>query len=779
MLTHGALANAQTETSSTIKSKTDTVGSSKDQIPKGVYMWTVDKTFGDVQRQPMDTITHLFQNSVFTAGKQSEYNTLGTIGTPRINRIFTDRRDDDGTFYFSQPYDFFEKQPDEFLFTNTLSPYAHLTYAFCGNRTNGEDLFRAKYCQNAGKKFGVGFSVNYMYGRAYYDEASTSLLNLNLFSSYIGDRYQAHFLLTNNQIKETENGGITNDYYITHPESFDDNYTSSEIPTMLSNNWNRNRDTHLFFTHRYNLGFHRRVRMTDEEIAAKKFAMESQKKNSEKNMGGPNGGPNNRPDNMPGGRPDNQAPAGGRPDNAPVAERPDSPADNRPDNRPEGDAPNGETPAQALGEITNDGRLTLDVATADSLATQAKLEQQTLSSDDEWTKLEFVPVTSFIHTLQIDNHSRINQAYSTPTDYYANTYYDDSVIAGDSIFDQTRFRRIRNTLAISLLEGFNKWAFAGLKAFATSDIKRYELPNNYKQFESYTDNALSIGGVMSRQQGTAFHYNLRAETWLLGDELGQVKLDGDINLNFKLFGDTVTLAANAFFHNEKPNYYLRHYHSQHYWWDDDLSFTTQTHLEGTLAYQKTRTQLRVAVDELTNYTYLVGTYTTDESLGRLNNALSVKQYGDPITVFTAQLQQHLNAGPLNWELIATYQKSTRQDVLPLPDLNIYTNLYFGFKIAQVMMTEIGADARYFTAYTAPDYNVGLGQFVVQGNDEKTTIGNYPIVNVYANFNLKGTRFFVMYTHVNCGMGNSSYFLTPHYPTNQRLLRIGVSWNFFN
>ena len=60
---------------------------------------------------------------------------------------------------------------------------------------------------------------------------------------------------------------------------------------------------------------------------------------------------------------------------------------------------------------------------------------------------------------------------------------------------------------------------------------------------------------------------------------------------------------------------------------------------------------------------------------------------------------------------------------------------------------------------------------------RVDIGNYPIVNVYANFHLQHTRFFIMMSHVNSSDGN--YFLTPHYPLNDRILRFGVSWNFFN
>ena len=191
------------------------------------------------------------------------------------------------------------------------------------------------------------------------------------------------------------------------------------------------------------------------------------------------------------------------------------------------------------------------------------------------------------------------------------------------------------------------------------------------------------------------------------------------------------------------------------------------------------------MDELKNYAYFEQGYTINSSYNRLNNTVSVAQTSEPITVFTAQLTQDFTLGPLNWENVITYQKSSNQNVLPVPDLNIYTNLYLRFKIAHVLKCDFGADARYFTQYYAPDYSPALGQYAVQtntatnGTDSRVKIGNYPLINVYANFHLKHTRFFVMYSHVNAGSGNKEYFLVPHYPLNERIFRFGVSWNFFN
>lgn len=731
--------------------RNDSLSGGKKQIPKGVTVWTVDKRFGDRTVQLLDTITHLYPNSIFTSGTYGDYNFTGNLGSPRINRIFLNRSSNDGEFLFTQPYDYFLTKTEKFLFTNTYSPYANLSYDFCGNRLNGEDHFEAKYGVNVNKQLGFGFKLKYLYGRGYYDSQSTSLFDLNLYGSYIGDQYQAHLILTSDRQKITENGGITNDQFITNPEIFDDNYAASEIPTMLQRNWNRNSHQHIFLTHRYNIGFNRKVPMTEEEINAKKFAMESKKQNMENEKRRGERGDEDEDNHK--GKKGNDTPFAGRPDNAVIA---------------------GDYKAKS-DSIVADSVQTIDMATADSLfKVKDKVEE-----DTAWLKNEYVPVTSFIHTAQLDSHKRIYQAYYTPTNYYADDYFSEDAWPRDSIFDQTKYFRLRNTVAISMLEGFNKWAMAGIKLFAASDLRHYALPDTLNRAVSENHHTLSLGAQISRTQGKALHYSVTGETWILGEDQKQVKIDGSVDLNFPLFGDTVTLAANGFFHNEKQNYFLRHFHSRHYWWDDDLSMQTHTRLEGLLSYQKTRTTLRVGVDELTNYTYLGTTYDTTASYSRINNKVGVFQSDDAITVLTASLDQKLTFGIVNWENIITYQKSTKQEVLPVPTLNIYSNLYFKFKIAKVLYSELGCDMRFFTEYEAPEYVPGVGLYAVQLNDEKVKLGNYPMINAYANFNLKGTRFFVMYSHANAGSGNRKSFLTPHYPLNGTVLRIGISWNFFN
>lgn len=743
------------------KVNTDSLGSDK-EIPKGIRVWTVDERFGDTKAAVVDTLQHMYMNTTFTEGLRGEYNTLGNMGTARLNRIFIDRRNTQGNFIFTEPYDYIVNPVSDFHFTNTYSPITNITLNSCGDKVTGEDDFKAMFAVNANKRLGAGFRFDYKYGRGYYNAQSTSHFKYTMWASYLGDRYQAHFLFSTNHEKMTENGGITNDDYIKHPEIYTESFATNEIPTVLEQNWNRLDNQHIFFTHRYNVGFSRKVKMTEEEIKAKKFAMASQKENAEENAK-----EEARKKAKEQGKKfdekayDKQQGAKftGRPDGAKIA----------------GDEP---AKGSAAKDIKTDStRIAVNgKAAADSLLAVQKKNAE----DSLFYKSEYVPVTSFIHTVKFDNYRRIYEAYQTPADYYLNEYYDAGRLTGDSIYDQTKHWHMKNTFAIAMLEGFNKWAKAGLKAFASYDLRHYELPTMEGGFEKYNEHVLSVGGQLSKQEGKTLHYNAVAEIGLTGVDAGTLAIDGNVDVNIPFLGDTLQVRGDAFFHRETPSFYYRNYHARHLWWENDLDKTIHTRIMGTLSFPKTRTKLRVAVDEIKNYTYFSQSYDITEEGMRTGVMVTPMQESGGINLLTAQLEQNFRLGILNWENQFTYQHSSKESVLPVPAFNAYTNLYIKFKVVKVLNVDLGADMRYFTSYEAPDYSPYMGQYTVQGNGENNVkIGNYPIVNVYANVHIKHTRFFVMMSHINAGQGDKNYFFAPHYPMNERVFRIGVSWNFFN
>ena len=129
--------------------RSDSIQSQHKEIPRGMKVWTIDERFGDRRPAVPDTLSYMFMNAGLNTGLYGSYNTLGNLGSPRQSRIFVDRRPA-SEFFFLDPYDMFIVQPGDFQFTSTLSPITVLTYNTAGNRTNGEDRFRALFAVNAG-----------------------------------------------------------------------------------------------------------------------------------------------------------------------------------------------------------------------------------------------------------------------------------------------------------------------------------------------------------------------------------------------------------------------------------------------------------------------------------------------------------------------------------------------------------------------------------------------------------------------------------------------------
>lgn len=401
----------------------------------------------------------------------------------------------------------------------------------------------------------------------------------------------------------------------------------------------------------------------------------------------------------------------------------------------------------------------------------------------------FVPVTSFLHTVKVDINRRKYISYDEAQNqrYFQNNYLTDVQR------DETEQLAVKNTIGISLREGFNKWAKAGLTAFMSHEYRRFTMTDTLARTPGqriptdYVENTISVGGQLIKEQGQTLHYNVMGEIALVGEDAGQFQIQGKGDLNFRLFSDTVRLEANAYIKNLNPIFYYRHFHSKHYWWDNnDLSKIMRTRIEGKLSVDRWKTQLKAGVENIKNYTYLDNTSVkyTETSSGKevttYKNDVAVKQNSGNIQVFSAALRQDFKLGIFHLDNEITYQKSSNQDVLPLPELTLYHNLYIKFGLAKkVLQIEMGADVRYFTQYYAPDYAPAIGQFYLQNKETRYKLGGYPLLNGYINLHLKRTRIFIAMYNLIQGQGEKSYFLAPHYPLNPRLLKFGLSWNFFD
>ena len=216
------------------------------------------------------------------------------------------------------------------------------------------------------------------------------------------------------------------------------------------------------------------------------------------------------------------------------------------------------------------------------------------------------------------------------------------------------------------------------------------------------------------------------------------------------------------FLNEETPYLMRHYRSNHFIWNNNFGKQRTYAFGGTVQLGRTGTTLSAGVKNLQNYVYFGP------------DALPV-QYDGNVQVFHATLQQNFRAGILNWRNKVTYQTSTNENVLPLPKLAVYSNLFLLFRVA-TLHVQLGVDCDWYTKYYAPAYQPATASFI---NQHEVKLGNYPFMNVYANMKLGRTRFYVMMSHINQGWFSNDYFSVVDYPLNPRRFQLGLSVDFAN
>lgn len=399
--------------------------------------------------------------------------------------------------------------------------------------------------------------------------------------------------------------------------------------------------------------------------------------------------------------------------------------------------------------------------------------------NDTLSRRVYVPVTKFIWTMNYEggHHIFLNDNAAEGEKFWKNTYLNP-----DYTRDDTRYVSMTNTVGISMIEGFRKWAKFGLSAYAQYSWRRFKqpgadipydegfpadilspLPERFEIKNQDVLNLLWVGAQLTKQRGSLLTYEADFRMGLSGDVAADIELSGNASTRIPLLGDTVMIDVNGHFKNLAQPYLLQHYISNHFAWNNDFGKTRSFRAGGAITIPWTDTKLEAGFENLQNYVYF-----DTQALPRQNSG--------SIQILSATLRQNLHLGILHWDNSITLQTTSKADILPLPLLSVYSNLYLHFKAFRVLDVQLGLDCDYYTKYYAPAYQPATMSFHVQ-NDTK--LGNYPFMNIYATCRLYKTRFFVMMSHINQGWFSRDYFSSPLYPLNPRKFQIGLSVDFAN
>ena len=668
--------------------------------------YRLTEKLGERYIAPMDTQRLNFSNSSLMEGRGLAVSYLANIGSPAQSRIFSER-EEENDFIFANAFNYYITTPTNALFYDVKIPYTRLTYLphLFGDKNVSEEMFNGVLTTNFGKKINIGADFDYTYVRGHYASNSNNLLYYRPFGSYLSDKYEMHTYFRNYNYLASENGGISNNRYITHPDEFSKgkqpiNDTKS-FPTRYSNMWNRIKGKQFFLTHRYNLGFYRELTAEEKEAADKKKE-ESRKRKEQQEL----------------------------------EEALNHSHDNHSDEHHDANTQPG---------IFSDG-------SGNSAEAENDIEAV------------FVPVSSIIHTFEYEGNSR---RFISRGGVGVDSLYENNYPLQDSTISFTEAWFLKNTIGLSLREGFQDWAKFGLTAYVNFEKRRFTLPTKDSISNVFDEFSTYLGAELSKQQGRLLTYNARGEFCLVGSDLGEFRLEGDLNTKFILMGKDASVKATGYLKNLTPAFYMRNNYSRYFSWDLHLKKIQKLYVGGEIDLQQTRTKMTAGVESIQNFVYF-GKSGTPE------------QYGSNLQVITARIKQDFRYKAFGWENEVAYQLSSDNNVLPLPDISAYTNIYIDFTYAKVLKIQLGADAHYFTSYFAPYYEPATQQFQIQKDQDMKKVGNYPIINAYANFNLKQARFFISaYNLGSLFITPTEYFSLPDYPLNPMMIKLGISFYLNN
>ena len=423
---------------------------------------------------------------------------------------------------------------------------------------------------------------------------------------------------------------------------------------------------------------------------------------------------------------------------------------------------------------------------------ERKVNYRERDEEGKWVKkdsikIEYVPVTTFRHIFEVNDAVK-RYKEKTATQSILPNLYRNPKATNDSAACLT----IKNTLAVTFEEEFNTWLHFGAMVYAMNESQRHITAigqtenivhlepwgNNYGDVlantlhlmpdtlykQRWTNNTY-VGGALYKHRGQYIHYGFDGNVCLLGYKLGEFQINGHLDAGFRLGKDSMTVIAKAFFRSETPDYYLQHYRSNHYRWDNNFQNTLRLLVSGEVAYptQWVKPKLNVSFENITKHIY----FDTDGT---------PKQMDGNIQVLAADLQLNITTPWVNLDNHIIYQHAS-SDKLPLPALTLYHNLYYHGCWVKALDVQIGVDLRFFTKYNAPLLNPALGQFCIQNIEQ---VGNYPVMNVYANFYVKSLRLklFAQYQHFNASFMNKQYYEMPGYPMGPDMFRAGLAWHFY-
>lgn len=227
---------------------------------------------------------------------------------------------------------------------------------------------------------------------------------------------------------------------------------------------------------------------------------------------------------------------------------------------------------------------------------------------------------------------------------------------------------------------------------------------------------------------------------------------------------TMRLYLNAEASQTHPAFLFSHYSGNHFRWLNDFSSPAFSSLTGGFTTQFLGGGLLIGG----------GWFRYDRPVYFGSDYLPA-QYAGTIDAFQARFTWDFGNKHLRSSHNVTMNLLPENVPVRLPQFVVRESFFVDYKLFKSALgIQAGIDATWFSAYYADGYNPNISQFYVQDSKE---IGNYVFLDPWVSLKVRPVRIFLKAEHVNAGLFGRKYYMIPHYPANDLVIKLGISWIF--
>ncbi len=307
---------------------------------------------------------------------------------------------------------------------------------------------------------------------------------------------------------------------------------------------------------------------------------------------------------------------------------------------------------------------------------------------------------------------------------------------------------------------------------------------NTKSFQNIT-----LLGTLGYRLSNKIDLNLDVQQIFQGRQAGDYLYEAKSNvLVSKNIGRII---LGAYMQNKSPEEIYLRYYGNHYKWlhddsDGDPGLATKFGQTSIVNFDRTKTinfsfkyvNDKLKLDATAEY-FLINNYLyfglADTTVNE--TTIAPAQVDGSINVVKLTLGKKLKFGKFNLDSYIVYQKTDNASVLRIPEVYTFHSFYVDQTVFKVLKTNIGFDLHYNTKYANYSYSPAASQFYVTSNSEK--FSSYPVIDVWIRASLRKANIFLKYDYANQGMFSKGIYTVNKYPMQDRLLKFGLSWNFYD